>query len=69
MGIVCTGYMIADEFPADIAAGSAYVAGYDEEGRPVLVMLYFFGPCMHLNFDVNMIVELAVSRKCFDNYA
>lgn len=37
---VCTGYMIADEFPADIAAGSAYIAGHDEVGRPVLVTPY-----------------------------
>ncbi|XP_024379333.1 uncharacterized protein [Physcomitrium patens] len=32
------GYLIADEFPAEIAAGAAYVAGHDEEGRPILVV-------------------------------
>ena len=54
---MCSGVMIADEFPADIAAGSAYVAGYDEEGRPVLVMLYLFSPSVHLDFGVNILVE------------
>jgi hypothetical protein len=34
-----SGYLIADEFPAEIAAGAAYVAGLDDEGRPVLVRL------------------------------
>lgn len=33
------GYLIADEFPGELAAGAAYVAGHDVEGRPVLVML------------------------------
>ncbi|KAG0582472.1 hypothetical protein M758_3G062100 [Ceratodon purpureus] len=32
------GYLIADEFPAELAAGAAYVAGHDAEGRPVLVI-------------------------------
>lgn len=32
-----SGYLIADEFPAELAAGAAYVAGHDEEGRPVMV--------------------------------
>ncbi|XP_024398179.1 uncharacterized protein [Physcomitrium patens] len=32
------GYLIADEFPAELAAGAAYVAGHDDEGRPVLVI-------------------------------
>jgi hypothetical protein len=32
-----TGYLIADEFPAELAAGAAYVAGFDDDGRPVLV--------------------------------
>ena len=34
-----TGYLIADEFPAELAAGAAYVAGHDGEGRPILVTL------------------------------
>lgn len=51
---MCSGYMIADEFPADIAAGSAYVAGHDEDGRPVLVMLYFSISCMLLHLGVNI---------------
>jgi hypothetical protein len=55
--ILCSGYMIADEFPADVAAGSAYVGGHDEDGRPVLVTLYFFSPCTDLYFAVNIIVE------------
>ncbi|XP_010523158.1 PREDICTED: phosphatidylinositol/phosphatidylcholine transfer protein SFH6, partial [Tarenaya hassleriana] len=29
--------LIADEFTAELAEGSAYVAGYDDESRPVLV--------------------------------
>ncbi|KAH9571581.1 hypothetical protein CY35_02G101100 [Sphagnum magellanicum] len=32
------GYLIADEFPAEIAVGAAYVAGLDDEGRPVLII-------------------------------
>lgn len=32
-----SGYLIADEFPAELAAGAAYMAGHDVEGRPVLV--------------------------------
>jgi hypothetical protein len=32
------GYLIADEFPTEIAAGAAYVAGFDDEGRPVLII-------------------------------
>ncbi|CAK9235326.1 unnamed protein product [Sphagnum jensenii] len=32
------GYLIADEFPAELAAGSAYVAGFDDDGRPVLII-------------------------------
>jgi hypothetical protein len=33
-----TGYLIADEFPAELAAGAAYVAGFDDDGRPVLII-------------------------------
>lgn len=29
--------LIADEFSAEIADGVAYVSGYDDESRPVLV--------------------------------
>ncbi|KAG0577299.1 hypothetical protein M758_5G140200 [Ceratodon purpureus] len=32
------GYLIADEFPAELATGAAYVAGHDVEGRPILVI-------------------------------
>lgn len=32
------GYLIADEFPAELSTGAAYVAGLDGEGRPVLVI-------------------------------
>lgn len=42
-----SGYLIADEFPAELAAGAAYVAGHDEQGRPVMVssqkVSYFLG--------------------------
>lgn len=31
-------YLTADEFCAELASGSAFVAGQDEEGRPVLVV-------------------------------
>lgn len=34
-----TGYLIADDFPAELATGAAYVAGHDIEGRPILVTL------------------------------
>jgi len=33
------GYLIADEFPAELAGGAAYVAGLDDDGRPVAVIL------------------------------
>lgn len=33
------GYLIADEFPAELSTGAAYVAGLDGEGRPVLVTM------------------------------
>lgn len=32
------GYLIADDFPAELATGAAYVAGHDIEGRPILVI-------------------------------
>ena len=35
----CVGYLIADEFPAELAGGAAYVAGLDDDGRPVVVIL------------------------------
>lgn len=60
---VFSGYMIADEFPADIAAGSAYVAGHDEDGRPVLVMLCFF-PSMLLHFGVNIEPSAGIVFEC-----
>ena len=31
-------HLIADEFSAELAEGVAYLAGHDEESRPVLVM-------------------------------
>lgn len=46
---MCTGYMIEDEFPADIAAGSAFSAGHNEVGRPVLV-IYSNVECPHCYF-------------------
>lgn len=36
-----TGYLIADEFLAELATGAAYVAGHDVEGRPILVNASF----------------------------
>lgn len=35
------GYLIADEFPAELAGGAAYVAGLDDDGRPVVVILAY----------------------------
>ncbi len=35
--LLFAGYLIADEFPAELATGTAYVAGLDDDGRPVLV--------------------------------
>ena len=32
-----TDHLIADEFSAEIADGLAYVAGHDDEGRPVMI--------------------------------
>jgi hypothetical protein len=43
-----SGYLIADEFPTEIAAGAAYVAGFDDEGRPVLVRLCLMKTFVHL---------------------
>lgn len=31
-------HLIADEFSAELSEGIAYVAGYDEENKPVLVI-------------------------------
>lgn len=31
-------YLTADEFSAELAAGIAYVAGHDEQGKPVLIL-------------------------------
>jgi len=63
-GVLCSDYMIADEFPADIAAGSAYVAGHDEDGRPVLVMLYFFTSCMLLHFGIIVEPSAGIFFEC-----
>lgn len=41
VGFLSAGYLIADEFPAELAAGAAYVAGHDVEGRPVLVTVVY----------------------------
>ncbi|KAK8682264.1 hypothetical protein V6N13_054656 [Hibiscus sabdariffa] len=35
---ICTENLIADEFSTEIAEGMAYVAGHDEECRPVMVL-------------------------------
>lgn len=34
--------LIADEFSAELAEGIAYVAGNDDELRPVMVIILFF---------------------------
>jgi hypothetical protein len=31
-------FLTADEFSAELASGNAFVAGQDEEGRPVVVI-------------------------------
>jgi hypothetical protein len=46
-----TGYLIADEFPAELAAGAAYVAGFDDDGRPVLVCPAIILQCL-LGYNV-----------------
>jgi hypothetical protein len=38
LGFECTENLIADEFSAELAEGVAYVAGHDEESRPVMVI-------------------------------
>lgn len=35
---------MADEFSAELAEGVAYVAGHDEESRPVVVIVSPFPP-------------------------
>lgn len=32
-------HLIADEFSAELAEGVAYVAGHDDDSRPVLVII------------------------------
>uniref|UniRef100_A0A7N0VHF6 CRAL-TRIO domain-containing protein n=2 Tax=Kalanchoe fedtschenkoi TaxID=63787 RepID=A0A7N0VHF6_KALFE len=34
---ICTDHLIADEFSAEVAEGVAYVAGHDQDSRPVLI--------------------------------
>lgn len=52
--------MIADDFSAELAEGLAYVAGYDDESRPVLVIFTSFLSLIVLFFselkvcDVNL---------------
>lgn len=38
MNIVNTEHLIADEFSAELSDGLAYVAGHDDESRPVMVI-------------------------------
>lgn len=39
-----TEHLIADEFSAELADGVAYVAGHDQEARPVMVIANFSFP-------------------------
>lgn len=39
MYIWISDHLIADEFSAELADGAAYVAGHDDESRPVMVQL------------------------------
>jgi len=38
MGFWKTDHLIADDFSAELADGLAYVAGHDDESRPVMVI-------------------------------
>jgi hypothetical protein len=35
--LCCADHMMADEFSAELADGVAFVAGHDDDGRPVVV--------------------------------
>jgi hypothetical protein len=37
--LFCADHIIADEFSGELADGMAYVAGHDDENRPVVVRL------------------------------
>jgi hypothetical protein len=62
--IICfAGYLIADEFPAELAAGAAYVAGQDAEGRPVLVKL--FRSKLYFSFNFHKLITVYEISCCF----
>lgn len=41
--------LIADEFSAELVEGVAFVAGHDEESRPVLVKPHFLSKFLLIN--------------------
>lgn len=47
LGFECTENLIADEFSAELAEGVAYVAGHDEESRPVMVIFNSLSPSLY----------------------
>jgi len=46
-GLEWTENLIADEFSAELAEGVAYVAGHDEESRPVMVIFNSLSPSLY----------------------
>ena len=49
-------YLTADEFSAELASGNAFVAGQDEEGRPVVVIIiYIYIVFAHCNSQNGML--------------
>jgi hypothetical protein len=49
--------LIADDFSAELAEGLAYVAGHDDESRPVLVNFHFI---VTLYFSKNIIMYCTI---------
>jgi len=50
MGLLKTDHLIADDFSAELADGLAYVAGHDDESRPVMVISLPFSSFRTLGF-------------------
>jgi hypothetical protein len=46
-GLEWTENLIADEFSAELAEGVAYLAGHDEESRPVMVIFNSLSPSLY----------------------
>lgn len=60
-----TDHLIADEFSAELADGIAYVAGQDEESRPVMVRIYCPepNPKARITSDVSFNLEPQLGKQ------